>query len=276
MKSLFLYSPAKINLTLQVLKKREDNYHEIYTIFQKIDLWDEVEIKKNKRSFSLEVFSNPPIPIKKNLAYKAYQKFKENFKIKDKFIIKIKKNIPIGAGLGGGSSNAASILKGLAYFYEIDLNLLYPLAKNLGADVLFFLNPYSSAIGEGIGDILKPFPSFPAWYIIIYPDFQISTKWAYKNLKLTNSKNPVYYRTDTAPWNQAQGLINDFKGLVFEKYKILKYYENLLKNFGAKAVGLTGTGSSLFGIFEQPPFLIYSSLNSFIKKGKTFLVKNLN
>lgn len=276
MKSIFLYSPAKINLTLQVLKKRNDNYHEIYTIFQKIDLWDEIEIKKTLTGFSLEFFSNFRVPLNKNLAYKAYKKFKEFFKIKDEFIIKIKKNIPIGAGLGGASSNGASILKGLAYFYEIDLNLLYPLAKELGADVPFFLSPYPSAIGEGIGEILKPFPNFPAWYIIIYPNFQISTKWAYENLRLTNLKNPVYYRSDIAPWNQSQGLINDFKPLVFEKYKILESYEKLLKNLGAKAVSLSGTGSCLFGIFEEFPFSIYDTLNSFIKKGRIFLAKNLN
>ena len=276
MKSYFLLSPAKLNLTLQILRKKENGYHEIYTIFQKIDLFDEIEIKKGVRSFTLDFFCKTPIPLKENLIYKAYKKFKETFNIKEEVAIKVKKTIPIGAGLGGGSSNAASVLKGLAYVYGIKIENLYNLAKTLGADVPFFLSPYLSAIGRGIGDELTPFPNFPSWYILICPDFQISTKWAYENLKVRKSKNPVYYTNNIPPWYQPQGLINDFEKLIFKKYKILQDYKNLLKNIGAYAVSLSGTGPSIFGVFnEKLPFFIYKTLKSFIKGGKVFLVKNL-
>ena len=276
MKSYFLLSPAKINLTLQVLKKREDSYHEIYTIFQKIDLFDEIEIKREVRSFSLEFFCNFPIPLEENLVYKAYKLFKETFSIKEEVAIKVKKAIPVGAGLGGGSSNAASILKGLAYLYGIDSETFYNLAKILGADVTFFLSPYLSAIGTGIGDEIMPFPNFPAWYIIIYPNFQISTKWAYENLGLTKSKNPIYYISEIPPWHQPQGLINDFERLIFEKYENLKNYKDILKKLGAYAVSISGTGSSIFGVFcEEPPFFVYKTLKSLLKDCKIFLVKNL-
>lgn len=276
MKSYFLLSPAKINLTLQVLKKREDNYHEIYTIFQKIDLFDEVEIKRGVRSFSLEFFCDTSIPTEENLIYKAYKLFKEKFNIKEEISIKVKKSIPVGAGLGGGSSNAASILKGLAYLYGIRLENFNNLAKNLGADVTFFLSPYLCAIGTGIGEEIIPFPNFSAWYIIICPNFQISTKWAYENLNLTKSKNPIYYSSDIPPWYQPQGLINDFENLVFEKYKSLKKYKEILKNFGACGVSLSGTGSSIFGVFDrESPFFIYKTLKLLLDNCRIFLAKNL-
>ncbi len=276
MKSYFFLSPAKINLCLQILKKREDNYHEIYTIFQKVDLFDEIIIKKGTRSFSLDFFCDVSIPLEKNLIYRAYKLFKDTFGIRENVNIKVKKTIPVGAGLGGGSSNAGSVLKALAYIYGIDSEKLYGLAKNLGADVPFFLSPYSSAIGTGIGDELTPFPSFPAWYIIICPQFQISTKWAYENLGLTKSKNPIYYTSDTPPWYQTQGLINDFETLIFEKYKELQSYKDTLKKFGALAVSLSGTGSSIFGVFnEKLPFFVYKALKTFLNSCKIFLVKNL-
>lgn len=275
MKSYFLLSPAKINLTLQVLRKRKDNYHEIYTIFQKIDLFDEVEIKK-AQNFSLEFFCEVPIPLEKNLVYQAFKLFKETFNIKENVIIKVKKTIPVSAGLGGGSSNAASVLKGLAYLYGINMENLYPLAKILGADVPFLLSPYPSAIGKGIGDELLPFPNFSAWYLIISPNFQISTKWAYENLGLTKSKNPVFYTSDIPPWHQNQGLINDFETLVFKKYKMLESYKEILKKFGALTVSLSGTGPSIFGVFDgEPPFFIYKTLKSLLEDCKVFLVKNL-
>lgn len=276
MKNCFLLSPAKINLTLQILKKREDNYHEIYTIFQKIDLFDEIEIKRGERSFSLEFFCETSIPFEENLVYKAYKLFKETFNIKENVKIKVRKVVPVGAGLGGGSSNAASVLKGLSYLYGINYENLYNLAKSLGADVPFLLSPYSSAIGEGIGDKLIPFPNFSAWYIIISPNFKISTKWAYENLGLTKSKNPIYYTSNIPPWYQNQGLINDFEKLVFEKYKILQKYKEALKSCGACAVSLSGTGPSIFGVFdEKNPFFIYNVLKSFLNDCKIFLAKNL-
>jgi 4-diphosphocytidyl-2-C-methyl-D-erythritol kinase len=278
MKSCFLLSPAKINLTLQILRRREDNYHEIYTIFQKIDLFDEIEIKRGVRLFSLDFFSETPVSLEENLVYKAYKKFKDVFNIKEEVAIKVKKSIPMGAGLGGGSSNAATVLKGLAHLYGIDpeSEILYQIAREIGADVPFFLSPYSVAIGRGIGEILTPFPSFPAWYILVCPEFKISTKWAYENLGLTKSKNPVYYSHKIPPWREPHGLINDFKKLVFNKFEVLKNYEKFLTDVGCVGVGLSGTGPTLFGIFEkEPPFFVYETLKKFLKNVRIFLAKNL-
>ncbi|QER41577.1 4-(cytidine 5'-diphospho)-2-C-methyl-D-erythritol kinase [Thermodesulfobacterium sp. TA1] len=279
MKKYLFLSPAKLNLVLQVLGRREDGYHNIYTIFQKIDLFDEIEIKKGVPDFRLEFITKGiNIPLEENLVYKAYVKFKQAFNLRENHHITIKKTIPIGAGLGGGSSNAATVLKGLAYIYGIDQQtpVLYDIAKELGADVPFFLSPYATALGEGIGEVLTPYPTFSAWYLLICPDFEISTKWAYQNLGLTKSKNPVYYSTEHSPWRQPQGLINDFKALVFEKFPFLKELEAQLKACGCCAVGLSGTGPTIFGVFEKElPFYVYEALKKKFRKVRVFLVQNL-
>lgn len=278
MKTYLFFSPAKINLVLQVLEKRKDGYHNIYTIFQKIDLFDEMELKKS-RTFDLEFLSEDGyVSLEENLVYKAYIKFKEVFGIKENHFIRIRKSIPIGAGLGGGSSNAATLLKGMAYIYGIEMQdkRLYEIGKSLGADVPFFLSSYLAAIGEGIGDKLTPYPNFSAWYILICPKIKVSTKWAYQNLRLVTCKKPVYYSPQTPPWKQSGGLLNDFKLLIFQTFPFLKNFEDLLKSFKCCGVGLSGTGPTIFGVFaKEPPFSIYEELKKEVKEAKVFLVRNL-
>ncbi len=277
MKKILLFSPAKVNLTLQVLKKRPDGYHEIYTIFQKVSLYDEMKIELKPFGFELEFFSQENIPLEENLIFKAYKRAKEMLKFKDGFKVKLKKVIPCGAGLGGGSSNAATFLKGLAKLLKIPTKKLFPIAKNLGADVPFFLMKEGSCIGRGIGDILSPYPSFPAWYVVVYPGFKISTAWAYQNLNLKEEKKPVTYSQNIPPWEQPQGLINHFKPLVFEHYPVLKEIEKWLKEQGAIATGLSGTGSCLFGIFsKKPQNFLKNTLNIFKFNGKIFLASSLS
>ncbi|MFN4132175.1 MAG: 4-(cytidine 5'-diphospho)-2-C-methyl-D-erythritol kinase, partial [Caldimicrobium sp.] len=141
MSKIFSLSPAKINLTLQVLKKRKDGYHEIYSIFQKIALFDEIEIELAP-SFSLDFISEEEIPLEKNLLYKAWKLFQESFGIKSEVKIRVTKRIPIGAGLGGGSSNAGTLLKLLSKLFEIEREKVLFLAQRLGADVPFFVSDY--------------------------------------------------------------------------------------------------------------------------------------
>lgn len=278
MKSLNILSPAKLNLVLQVLEKRKDGYHEIWTIFQKITLFDEIEIKVGTKSFSLKMEPEIGISLEDNLIFKAYQDFKDKFNIKDGCSIKVIKRIPLGGGLGGGSSNAATILKAFFKIFEIEVKeeFVYELGKKLGADVNFFLSPYFSAIGEGIGEKLTPFPNFSAWYLLVYPNFTISTKWAYENLGLTNKKNLVYYSKKIPPWRQSSGLINDFKKLIWKKFSIYQKLEKVLEEGGAKAVNLSGTGSTLFGVFEgAPPLEFYEKIKKIFPNFQIFLVKNL-
>ncbi|MFN4197333.1 MAG: 4-(cytidine 5'-diphospho)-2-C-methyl-D-erythritol kinase [Caldimicrobium sp.] len=275
MSTLYYLSPAKINLTLQVLKKRPDGYHEIYTIYQKISLFDEIEIKKAS-SFSLDFLSEVTISTEQNLLYKTWKKFQQTFKISEEIKIKVKKRIPIGAGLGGGSSNAGTLLKALCDLYGIEKEKVFSIATSLGADVPFFLADYITAEGTGIGEILKPFPTFQAYYLLFYPSFQINTAWAYQQLNLTKEKTPIKYEATLPPWKHPCGLINDFKELIFEKYPQFKAYEKILYEEGALAVSLSGTGSTIYGVFEEPPLISKSRLKKFLNNVKIYVAKNLN
>lgn len=268
-------SPAKINLTLQVLKKREDNYHEIYSIFQKIALFDEIEIKIGS-SFSLDFLSDERIPLEENLIFKAWKHFKETFRVKQEIKIRVKKRIPLGAGLGGGSSNAGTLLKWLSRIFEIEENYVLELAKRLGADVPFFVKDDFACEAKGIGEELKAYPSFPAYYLLLYPNFQVKTAWAYNKLGITKEKEPILYESALPPWIQTQGLINDFKPLLYKHYPMYFELESFLQKEGALAVNISGTGSTIYGVFEKPPMLSYLRLKNFLKSVKIYLVKNLD
>ncbi len=275
MSSLFCLSPAKINLTLQVLEKRKDNYHNIYTIFQKVTLFDEIEIIPQQERFELEWQGEEVISWEKNLIFQAWKLFKETFGIKEELKIKVKKRIPLGAGLGGGSSNSGTFLKILSQLYGRDKKEVFPLALKLGADVPFFLEDFPSAQGEGIGEILTPFPSFSTYYLLIYPGFKVETAWAYQSLNLTKRKKAFKYSPSLPPWKEKRGLINDFKELLFQKYPIYREIEKMLLEEGAEAVNITGTGSTIFGVFEEISFSTFLRVKNFLKGGKIFLVKNL-
>lgn len=268
-------SPAKINLTLQVLKKRPDGYHEIYTLFQKITLFDEMEIKK-ATSFSLDFYAEVAIPTEQNILYKTWKRFQQTFQISEEIKIKVKKRIPMGAGLGGGSSNAGTLLKALCVLYGIEKERALPIATSLGADVSFFLSDYITAEGSGIGEILKPFPTYEAYYLLLYPYLQINTAWAYHQLNLTKEKTPNKYGASQPPWKYPCGLINDFKRLIFEKYPQYKKYEKVLYEEGAIAVSLSGTGSTIFGVFEEAPLISTSRLKKFLNNVKIYVAKNLD
>jgi len=275
-----LLSPAKINLTLQVLKKREDNYHEIYTIYQKITLFDEIEIIEIKEypQFELEFLAEEEVPLEKNSMFKAYKLFVDAYGIGEGFKARVLKRIPMGAGLGGGSSNAGTFLKFLGQRYGIPKEELLNLGEMVGADVPFFVEDYPSAIAFGIGERLKPYPNFQAFYILYYPGFKVETAWAYKALNLRGEKNPYLYSENFPPWQDPRGLINDFKELIYSIHPQYKKWEDYLRLAGAKAIGFSGTGSTLFGVFEDEASLskAYSLLKNFLKSGKIYLASNLS
>ena len=166
---------AKINLYLDVIAKRADGYHNIETIMQEISLADEIEI--------LAAVS----PGKENIVYKACELVRDKFGIKDGVDIHLIKNIPFGAGLGGGSSDAAAVIQLLAKLWQIDVSGL-ELATSLGADVPFFLKG-GRAFAEGIGEKLAYIKNYPKQYLVlVYPHLNISTKEAYQNLSLKLTK----------------------------------------------------------------------------------------
>jgi len=187
---LLLESPAKVNLRLEILRKREDGYHEIRTIFQKINLHDRLYFSLKKRRGIQIRTDHPALPTgKKNLVHRAISFIMGKSDFKGGVDVLIEKRIPLGAGLGGGSSNAAATLRGLNQLLNMDLSTkeLMEMGVQLGADVPFFLFK-GAAIGSGIGERLRKITLPRLWYILIYPNFEVSTGWAYQNYMLNRSK----------------------------------------------------------------------------------------
>jgi 4-diphosphocytidyl-2-C-methyl-D-erythritol kinase len=189
---LSLESPAKVNLRLEILKKREDGYHELRTIFQKISLHDTLRFSLRRKGGVSIAADHPKLPLgRNNLVYKAAQSMLKISGYKGGVDIEIAKRIPLGAGLGGGSSNAATTLTALNHLLETSLpkKELMGMGLEIGADVPFFFLK-GGAIGSGIGERLKKAELPDLWYVLIYPNFEVSTGWAYRNFALARSAAP--------------------------------------------------------------------------------------
>lgn len=187
--SIHLKSLAKVNLRLEILRKREDGYHEIRTIFQKISLYDTLHFSLKRRRGVRITTDHPCLPTgKRNLVYQAVRSILERSDYRGGIDVEIEKRIPLGAGLGGGSSNAATALKALNQLLKINLTKkeLMEMGAGIGADVPFFLFE-GSAIGSGVGERLRKITLPTLWFILIYPNFEVSTRWAYQNFILTRS-----------------------------------------------------------------------------------------
>jgi len=256
MDSIELYSHAKINLRLDILRKRADGYHDIRTLLQKVSLRDELRIAIAKRGIKV-MCDNHQVPINEdNLAYTAAQTILNRYKVKDGVNISIKKNIPIAAGLGGGSSNAASTLIGINQLFGLGISKqeLIKIGSDIGADVPFFIF-CDTALATGIGDRLEKIDIIPKlWLLLITPDIQISTAWAYRSLRMgltskpinTNIPNCITHLTEITTI-----LSNDLEKVVIPRYPVIQRIKEELINKGAKGSLMSGSGSTVFGIFSS-------------------------
>ncbi len=255
MDSMTLNSPAKINFGLNVISKRPDGYHDIETIFYPISLHDEI-IVKNSGSFQFKCNIDTLTSGKDNLIIKAVNLLKEYLRQDFQLDIVLKKNIPIGAGLGGGSSNAASILLALNELFQLKLSYeeLFNIATKIGSDVLFFLDP-KPKFAEGKGDILQQI-NFKINYpiLIVNPGIHVSTPWAYSKIIPQKPKRNLNTIIENGfdDFSKLNGIIiNDFEEVVFNKFpEIGRIKEELFKS-GAEFSLMTGSGSTLFGIFPD-------------------------
>ena len=260
-KKLQFKTPAKINLGLHIHKQREDGFHELESLFQMVAWYDEVELEETQGN--VELFCDTPgIPNDEtNLVVKAARLLQNRCPGKCSGIkITLKKNIPSGAGLGGGSGNAAGVLLALNIIWNLKIpsDDLISMASELGSDVPFFLMS-PCAIGTGKGEILQPVENPISFYILmIYPGFPISTPWVYGNLKLklTKSENNIsilknfLMRSEFAQLGAA--LYNDLEPVVFKRYPEILRIKNELLSSGAGGALLSGSGSTVFGIFDNP------------------------
>ena len=195
-RTIQLTSPAKINLFLEILGKRNDGYHDIVTVFEKIDLCDRIQLSEYGGDIKITSNVEGLVSGEDNLAYRACSLLKESYGISNGVKIHIEKNIPIAAGLGGGSSNAAATLKGLNKLWRLGIKdeELYSIGKKIGADAPFFIFNHSFAIGKGRGDEINPIKTdLKMWHVIITPPVAVSTReiYANSNLNLTETRHDV-------------------------------------------------------------------------------------
>ncbi len=280
MDRLLLESPAKINLRLEILRRREDGYHEIRTIFQKISLSDKLLFTlKKKKGISITT-NQPNLPVgRRNLVYRAAQLIIERTGFQGGIYIQIEKKIPLGAGLGGGSSNAATTLRALNHLLEANLSEkeLMGMGKEIGADVPFFFLK-GAAIGSGIGEKLKEVRLPDLWYILIYPNFEVSTAWAYRNYVLTKKKFQInLHQLPKSPKEVSKILWNDLEEVVSRKFPQILRMKEVLYAVGAEGALMTGSGPTVFGVFSKEGGAreAFKKLKP-IAKGKGWLVLNVH
>ena len=250
---MIVKSYAKINLALYVLNKRPDGYHNILSIITKIDFFDLIEIKPSK---SLSILTNKEeLNNDSNLAYRAAKKFFEESCIKDAVTIEIEKHIPLEAGLGGGSSNAAYTLLALnkMYDYALSFNKLLDIAQQLGSDCPFFLYKNASCVNSR-GEQVYPFDFLlkPLSIIIIKPPNGVSTKLAYNNLILTkhNNINRMTLVDRLKKYGPLAIMHNDLESSVFKLYPLIERIKRKLYELFNNAM-LCGSGSSVFAFAEN-------------------------
>ena len=259
-------APAKINLTLRVVGKRADGYHLLDTIMVPVSLYDEIEIHQMRRSASRRLgvpsliairCNHPQVPLgQDNIAYRAAELLMRKAKICRPIAIRIRKQIPVGAGLGGGSTDAAAVLKGLNRLWRLRLSVrqLEQLALQLGADVPFFIRA-KPARARGIGEKLRLLSKLRRrWLVLVYPGFPVSTAWVYRNLpsKLTKVSVNTSIATPLESLDKLDKLlINDLEQVTVRRYPEISRAKSMLSLAGAAGVLMSGSGSSVFGIFKS-------------------------
>ncbi len=255
---------AKINLRLDILGKRPDGFHELRTIFQTISLHDELRLRKSRRpGIALTVRGNDTLsqePVRKNLVYRAVEALQRELKIRSGVEIELRKKIPAGGGLGGGSSDAAAALLGYLRLHGKKLQpaRLIEIAASLGADVPFFLFG-GRALGVNRGDEIYPLAGIPrASIVVVVPrGIRVPTadafRWVQAAQLTKSSATPKLWGFCALCWStQASGLSNDFEGPVFRRHPRLAAIKRALLRVGAAEASLAGSGSAVFGVFPSP------------------------
>ncbi len=255
---------AKVNLRLEILGKRPDGYHELRTIFQTVSLHDELRLRASRSpGISLSIRGNEILsrePLRKNLVFAAVDSLQHELKIRSGVEIELRKAIPAGRGLGGGSSDAAAALRGYLRLTRRTLPdvRLIEIAASLGADVPFFLFG-GRALGIGRGDEIYPLPDIAKRALLIVSPFDIHvpTADAYRWLKapaLTKSAStPKLWEFCALCWSaQESGLFNDFERPVFRRHPHLTKIKRELLRQGATEASLAGSGSAVFAVFPSP------------------------
>ena len=257
---MIVKAPAKINLYLEIINKRADGYHNIESVMHTVSLFDILEFTKIKDNKIELVCDNADLfDTKKNLVYKAAEKVKEKYKINCGVKIKLTKNIPMGAGLGGGSSDAAATILALNKIWQVndDIKNLEALGAALGADVPFFMTGGVAKI-SGIGDIVEKINTkLNLDFVLVKPNFGVSTPYAYSKVKfpLTNIRKIDNIITSLEKgmfdFESAKDLFfNRFEDFIFDEYQEIKQIRKVLEDLGCASL-MSGSGATVFGLVHD-------------------------
>lgn len=266
---LTIKAPAKINWFLKVLGKRNDGFHEIQSLIQKINLHDvltftALEDAVNSgldQANNIVLETSAPIPVQQNLVYKAAMRLKSRYGIEKGAVIHLEKNIPMGAGLGGGSSDAAAALQGLNELWSLGLTTedLCGTAEELGSDVPFFLlGSLSYVYGRG-EKLISRKALKPLDLLLVKPSFDVSTEWVYKNFALLTKKvekvNNIEHFIRNIERAELSGitgdLSNDLESVTVSSFPVIAEIKEMLRRKGAVFSLMSGSGSTVFGVFDS-------------------------
>tara|TARA_B100001245_G_scaffold83705_1_gene60178 strand:+ start:233 stop:1081 length:849 start_codon:yes stop_codon:yes gene_type:complete len=280
LKILTVNSYAKINIGLKIINQRIDSYHNIETVFQEVQFHDIITIKKINEGYKISS-NNVDFPMESsNTCVQAYLRLKKEFPKLKGVKIHINKNIPMGSGLGGGSSNAASTIIGINNLYDIGLTTpqLKNISQDIGADVPFFIEG-GIQHGQGIGDKLTPLKiKLPYTILLVFPNNTVNTRWAYSQIrnKLEIPIKAVNFadlmEKEMIPFQLFE---NDFEKIVFSTYPEIGLIKSKLLKNNARFASLSGSGSTVFGFFNDEADAISAEL-LFSKSFKTIITQSLS
>lgn len=270
---LLVKAPAKINLSLDVLYKRPDGYHEVEMIMTTIDLADRLELTLlNGREIRILSHNRFVPDDQRNLAYQAAKLLQDRFSVAKGVAIMIEKNIPVAAGLAGGSSDAAATLRGLNKLWQLGLTLdeLAELGAEIGSDVSFCVYG-GTALAKGRGEIITPLPAPPTcWVVLAKPFIGVSTADVYRRLSLNGIKHPntqemieAIVHGDFA--GVCSNLENVLEDVTFRLHPEVALIKEQMKRFGADAVLMSGSGPTVFGLVQHDSRMqrVYNGLRGF-------------
>ena len=258
---MVVFPKAKINLGLRITEKRSDGYHNIETIFYPVDLSDALEFVVSTGSFKKDIFAvsgiNTGSDTEDNLVMTAIRKLREKYTF-PLLRIHLHKVIPVGAGLGGGSSDATCILKSVIrrFGLKTDKSALNAIALEIGSDCPFFIE-YVPAYATGRGEILKPIsPVLTGYYLLLLnPGIMINTREAYDNSRPQLPLSSLFHIVNSPVEEWKEVMINDFENFAFKKHPLIGEIKDGLYSSGALFSSMSGSGSSVFGIFNKKPEL---------------------
>jgi 4-diphosphocytidyl-2-C-methyl-D-erythritol kinase len=248
-------SPAKVNLYLRVIRKRPDGYHDIATLMQKINLQDTMEFSRREEGIVIKCPGFPQLENEDNIVHRAVKALFFETESRVGVEIVLRKAIPMGAGLGGGSSNAATTLVALNDMLHLNLSReeLMKIGGRLGADVPFFIYG-DRAWAFGIGDRLEPAENLPPlWFVLVNPCFELATKRVYEGLNLTLTNQLINYsipRFSTIN-DVVEGLHNDLEKVSLALYPALQELKDNLMGVGSRGALMSGSGPTVYGVFDR-------------------------